>query len=145
MLKVEVYIDDQETPADGEAVKYAVEAASEAWGVVRHVRVKNMSPRQIGFGDMERGEIAACGDVKLLFRDGHYTVETPYLIRRYYHEHSAVGGFAQQITDALFARLKDSGITQPTFDDLAHVPPGFEEYHWYRQAIADEAASNIEK
>lgn len=142
MIKVEVYIDDKETPADVEAVRYAVEAAAEAWGVVRHVRAKDMSPRQIGFGDMERGEIAACGDVKLLFRDGHYTVETPYQVRQYFFEHSAVNGFAQQITDALFARLKEAGIIQPSFEDLSGVPAGYEEYRWYQQALSDIARGN---
>ena len=135
MLKVEVYIDDQETPADVEAVRYAVEAAAEAWGVVRHVRVKDMSPRQIGFGDVERGEIASCEGVKLLYRDGHYTVETDKLIRRYWYAYTAVNGFTEQIADVLQSRMKKAGVEQPSFEDLAEVPAGYEEHTWYEQAM----------
>lgn len=142
MLKVEVYIDDQETPADGEAVKYAVEAASEAWGVVRHVRVKEMSSRQIGFGDLEKGEIASCEGVKLLYRDGHYIVETDKLIRNYWFAYTAVNGFAEQINDALRDRMRTAGIEQPSFEDMQTVPPGYEERAWVDAAMQATIASD---
>lgn len=135
MLKVEVYIDDKETPADVEAVRYAVEAAAEAWGVVRHVRVKDMSPRQIGFGDLERGEIVSCEGVKLLYRDGHYDVETDKLIRRFWYAFTAVNGFTERIGEVLQARMKRADIGQPSFEDLAEVPAGYEEHTWYEQAM----------
>ena len=135
MLKVEVYIDDKETPADVEAVRYAVESAAEAWGVVRNVRVKDMSPRQIGFGDMERGEIAACEGVKLKYRDGHYEVETEELIRRYWYAYTAISGFTEQIAEALSRRMKKAGFASPNFEDLAEVPTGYEEHAWYENAM----------
>lgn len=135
MLKVEVYIDDGKTSADVEAVRYAVEAAAEASGTVRHVRVKDMSPRQIGFGDVERGEIASCEGVKLLYRDGHYTVETDKLIRRYWYAYTAVNGFTEQIGEALQSRMKTAGIQQPSFEDLGQVPLGYEERTWYERAM----------
>lgn len=135
MLKVEVYIDDKETTTDVEAVRDAVEAAAEAWGVVRHVRVKDMSPRQVGFGDMERGEIASCEGVKLLYRDEHYTVETDKLIRRYWYAYTAINGFTERIGEALQQRMKTAGMQQPSFEDLGQVPPGYEEYAWYEHAM----------
>lgn len=135
MKKVEVYIDDKQTPADIEAVKYSLESAAEMYGVVRHIRVKEMSPRQIGFGDLEKGEIAACEGVKLLHRDGHYIVETDRLIRRYWFAFTAILGFTELIGTALQERMKAANLKQPEFEDMKAVPPGYEENIWYRDTI----------
>lgn len=135
MLKVEAYIDVKDQIEDGEAVRFAVEAAAEAWGVVRKTRVKEMSPHQIGFGDLEKGEIAACEGVKLLYRDEHYTVETDKLIRRYWYAYTAVNAFTEQIGEALRERMRVAGIEQPTFAQLGAAPRGYEERAWYEQAM----------
>ena len=135
MLKVEVYIENEQAQLDVEAVRYASETAAEAWGVVRHMRVKDMSPRQIGFGDVERGEIAACGDVKLIYRNGNYMVETDELIRKYWFAFTAVIGFLERIEESLHTRMKNAGIQQPSFEDLAGVPTGYEEHEWYENTV----------
>ena len=135
MKKVEVYIDDKETPADIEAVRFIMSTVAEEYGIVRHTRVKEMSSRQIGFGDLEKGEIASCEGVKLLYRDGHYIVETDKLIRNYWFAYTAVNGFAEQINDALHDRMRTAGIEQPSFEDMQTVPPGYEERTWVDAAM----------